>query len=141
MKGKPEEKGKIGYFKTHKISDVSDIIKSSIEAKQHLFIADMSGMLQKSFVLAHNRQIELCLVHEIIKSVLAGGRSKESAAAMIRKTILCDMRANVATCLYVDTMCPIWKEYELIKDFFDYDLCHANIHNMITEFENHDNFG
>ena len=45
MKGKPEEKGKIGYFKTLKISDVSDIIKSSIEAKQHLFIADMSGML------------------------------------------------------------------------------------------------
>ena len=72
-------------------------------------------------------------MHEIIKSVLAGGRSKESAAAMIRKTMLGDMRANVATCLYVDTMCPIWKEYELIKDFFDYETMNTKVKTRETE--------
>ena len=136
-RGKEDEKGKIPNFETHDLTKMEDVRKGNQLAKKNLFIADMNGKLMTA--LAYNQYVSCVTAHGEFKKVLVQkSQSKAEAGAEIRKQILSSIRHGTQTVLDIDTMVAIWKDYDELKPFFDYDNFMANWKTIIKPEENFD---
>jgi hypothetical protein len=114
-RGKEEERGKIPYFKTIDLTDLTKATEAAKQAGKYLYIADMSG--QASTFFTYQAKWEHFGWHgQVKKAVIKKEQTKKEAAEALRKAIYGSIFYGRELVIDNDTMVPALKTDYDIKD-------------------------